>query len=200
MPSPIAHAALALVVRAFADRTSRLQRAIGSRPAFFYPAVVAALWAPDIDFLIRVFFEHPSLRHGAATHSLVFAAVFGGIFAAACCLRYGPALPMAPVLGIGVACAMAHAFMDMATWGGGVMLLWPFSMERFSTAVPFFYGARHSQPTAWGLHLVTLATELPFVLLLWMVARRYWQRDDAAVTPTKAPAAPGERNVIHPTR
>jgi membrane-bound metal-dependent hydrolase YbcI (DUF457 family) len=176
MPSPIAHASLILVVRAFAERHQKLRRALGGRPGFFYIGAVALLWAPDIDFVIRALYDRPGLEHGGVTHSLVLTALFGVVFAAACRVRYGPRLPAASVLAVGVGCAWTHVLMDATTWGSsGVMLLWPFSGERY-TAVPLFFGARHSQPTAWSLHLITLASELLFVAVLWYLLRRSWRR------------------------
>ena len=119
------------------------------------------------------------MRHGVATHSLAGGVLFGVLFTVACRLRYGAGLPLAPVLGIGVGCAWMHALMDIATAGGGVALLWPFSDDRYRI-VPLFFGARHSQPTAWRLHLVTLLTELLFVIPLWWVTRRFWKREPSS--------------------
>ena len=179
MPSPIAHASPLLVVRVFVQRHEGLARVLAGRAAFFYMAAMVVLWAPDIDFLIRAFVDHPSLQHGGVTHSLFVTAFSGVVFAVVCRVRYGARLPTAPVLAIGVGCAWAHVLMDMATRGSGVMLLWPFSGERFGT-VPLFFGARHSEPAAWRLHLITLASELLFVAVLWYLVRSSWQRHGVA--------------------
>jgi hypothetical protein len=37
--------------------------------------------------------------------------------------------------------------------------------------VTLFFGARHSQPFAWKLHLITLSTELIFVAAIWWLTR-----------------------------
>lgn len=176
MPSPIAHGSLVFLVRAITARHDGLRLAIGQRPVFLYVAALVTLWAADIDFAVRLLSNRASLEHGGGTHSLAAGVLFGLVFAAVCRLRYGAALPLAPVLAIGIGCALAHPMMDMATWQGGVMLLWPISSERFAT-IPLFVGARHSQPTAWRLHLVTLGTELLFVVPLWWLMRRFWRRD-----------------------
>jgi membrane-bound metal-dependent hydrolase YbcI (DUF457 family) len=110
------------------------------------------------------------LRHGGATHSLCAGLLLGLLFAVVCRIRYGPSLPFGAALYIGIGCAWSHVLMDMATWGGGVMLLWPFSEERYAV-MPLFYGARHSQLHAWRLHLITLTTELLFAGAIWMIAR-----------------------------
>jgi hypothetical protein len=164
------------VLRTVVERHAGLARALGGRRAFFYIAAMVVLWAPDVDFVIRAFVDHPSLQHGGVTHSLFVTAFSGVVFAAACRIKYGPRLPGACILAVGVGCAWAHVLMDATTWGSsGVMLLWPFSGERY-TAVPLFFGARHSQPAAWRLHLITLASELLFVAVLWYLLRRSWRR------------------------
>ena len=185
MPSPIAHSCLVLVARALTERHGGLRCVLDGRSVFFYITVVATLCAPDIDFLVRALSDHPSLVHGGATHSLCVGVLFGCLFAVVCRIRYGPELPVAPVLGIGIGCAWAHALMDIATWGSGAMLLWPFSGEKYTT-LPLFFGARHSQPTAWNLHLITLTTELLFVVLVWRLTRgscRAQQARNDAVPP-----------------
>ena len=166
---------MVFVVRVFAARHGRLRDAVTARPVFLYSAALAALWAPDVDFGLRLVSDASAWQHGGATHSLAAGLVIGLAMAAACRMHYGRALPLMPVLGVGIACAWAHAAMDMATVGDGVMLLWPFSTEQFAT-MPLFFGARHSQPTAWRLHLVTLVTELLFVIPVWWAARRLSSR------------------------
>jgi membrane-bound metal-dependent hydrolase YbcI (DUF457 family) len=180
---------MALLARVAAERHVALRRTIGARPAFFYAAAVVTLWAADIDFLLREVVDSPLVRHGGATHSLVVGVLFGVLFTSACRLWYGAALPLLPVLGIGVGCAWAHPLMDMATHGGGAMVWWPFSAERHSAPFPVFYGARHSQPMAVDLHALTLVTELLFVAPLWWVSERLRR----PVPTGPAPAATDER-------
>jgi LexA-binding, inner membrane-associated putative hydrolase len=171
MPSPIAHSAVALTARALIVRHDTLRRAVAARPRFFYGAVVATLLAPDVDFLLGEVFHDPALWHGGATHSLVGGVLFGLMFLLACRIWYGATFPKVAGLLVGTACAWSHALMDMATWGRGVRILWPFSLERHTT-VTLFFGAHHSQPLAWKLHLITLVTESLFVIVLWWFTRR----------------------------
>lgn len=172
MPSPLAHGSLVVLVRAVALRHARLHRSLPERPRFLLAAALAALWAPDLDFALRVVSDHPLLAHGGATHSLAGGACIGVLFACACCVFYGRSVPFVPLLCIGVACGWSHSLMDLATWGGrGVMILWPFTDERFSTW-PLFFGAHRSEPWAWHLHFATLLTELLFGAVVWHVARR----------------------------
>jgi LexA-binding, inner membrane-associated putative hydrolase len=187
MPSPLAHGSLVLVVRAAAERHDSLRRALAGGAVFFYVATIFTLWAPDIDFLLRALFHGRAVAHGAATHSFAIGVVFGVAFAVVCRIRYGAVFPLAFGCVIGVGCAWAHVLMDMATVGNGVMLLWPFSMERFKT-VPLFFGARHTHPEAWDLHLITLTTELMFVIPVWWVTRR-WSRREGASGDSAAPAS-----------
>ena len=140
-------------------------------PRFFYVAVLAALWIPDADFIVRMLVGHPAARHGGATHSLAAGILFGALFALACRRRYGSAVSTRLLWVLGTLCSWAHALMDMATWGNGVMLLWPFSLERLRV-VPLFFGARHSELMNWRLHLITLTTELLFIVPIWWLSRR----------------------------
>jgi len=177
MPSPIAHSGIVMIVRAVVARHGALRRAIRTHPAFFYAAAVGTLLIPDVDFLLRAVFAQPVLRHGGATHSLLVGVLFGLLFAMLCRARYGATFPAAVGALIGIGCAWSHAVIDMATWGRGVLLLWPFSFERYST-VTLFFGARHSLLFAWKLHLITLSTELLFVTALWGLTRGFWRRTD----------------------
>jgi membrane-bound metal-dependent hydrolase YbcI (DUF457 family) len=174
VPSPIAHSSLVLVVAAFTKCHRKLSKVINGQAFFFYAAAVVTLCVQDLDFLVRIIHNHPSLAHGGATHSLCTGVFIGMIFAIACRIRYGTSLPIGPTLTVGIGCAWAHTLLDAATWGRGVMFLWPFSTERYVSPIPLFFGGHHSQPLAWKLHLVTLSTELLFAGLLWWLTRRFW--------------------------
>jgi membrane-bound metal-dependent hydrolase YbcI (DUF457 family) len=172
MPSPIAHGAVVLILRAIVARQDRLRLAVRARPAFLYAAAVGTLLAPDIDFLLERVFHYRVLWHGGATHSLVVGILFGLLFVVLCRSWYGAAFPWRAGSLVGIACAWSHPVMDMATWGRGVRVLWPFSSERYTT-VTLFFGAHHAQPYAWKLHLITLVTELLFVAALWWLTRGF---------------------------
>jgi hypothetical protein len=101
---------------------------------------------PDVDFLMSyVLYDNARLLHGGMTHTLAFAAVcsllimpsrlFGSFFAT---------FLLAFVL-IG-----SHLFIDMSSGdpisgetGVGVMLFYPFSLERIRSPLVLFFGIRH---------------------------------------------------------
>ena len=163
----------------------------------FYAAIVFALCAPDLDFLaVLLVGKSRIVDHGAFTHSLLAGLIFGCVFAAGS--RLLVKLEVVRLWAIGCGCYWMHLLMDVATRGGGVMLLWPFSYERIALPIPLFYGAHHSQPLEWKLHLITLANDVGFAALVWIVAwwltkRRY------ARPPVLANAyRPGRNPVLSP--
>lgn len=180
MPTPLAHGALALLGRPLLHR--RGLAAMSRRQRWsFYGLMLLALWAPDVDFALKLLPDDPMHDHGTMFHSFVAAAVFAPLFALVA--RGLFRLPMSAGLlaAVGGLCYVAHLLMDACTRGRGVMLLWPFTAERYVTPVPLFFGAEHSQPWAWRLHLISLATELAFVLGVWLVAR--WLMRERAALP-----------------
>jgi len=159
------------VTRLVVERHARLRRVLTERSTFFYSAGIITLCLPDIDFVIRFFY--PGFEHGGPTHSLGLGVLFGALFTMVCRIRYTN-LPFVPSLVVGIGSAWVHLLMDVVTWGRGVMLCWPVSLTRYATGIPIFFGAHHSHPTAWKLHLITLTTELAYVFVLWRLLRRFW--------------------------
>jgi inner membrane protein len=62
-----------------------------------------------------------------------------------------------------------HIIMDYFTVGRGVKVFWPFSPERFASPVPMFYGLHWSDGWLSMRHLLTLVTEVGFVVLLGII-------------------------------
>ena len=169
MPSPLAHSSLILLARPLLgarrfDDLSRRQRWV------LLGLIIFALCVPDVDFLFRIWSTKAVFDHGGMLHSFVMAAVFGVVFAVVG--RWVARLPFTHVSlwCLGTGCFVSHLILDALTRGRGPMLFWPLSVERFPVAA-LFYGAEHSQPLAWRLHLITLATELLFASLVWMAGR-----------------------------
>jgi membrane-bound metal-dependent hydrolase YbcI (DUF457 family) len=87
---------------------------------------------------------------------------------------------------LALVCYQAHILMDYLTVGRGIMLLWPFTTRRFSPPFKLFYGLHWSDGLfAWN-HLITLVTEIGFVLLLF-IGVRMAVKPRAATTRTSAP-------------
>jgi membrane-bound metal-dependent hydrolase YbcI (DUF457 family) len=63
-----------------------------------------------------------------------------------------------------------HILLDYFTWGSrGVMLFWPFSLERYHSPLALFYGMRWADGIVSISHLWTILTETVFVLVLLLV-------------------------------
>ena len=182
MPSPLAHGSMVLLARAWAARSEELDLALCKHPRFFVAATIGLLCAPDLDFALRLLIDHPLLAHGGATHSLVAGVGFALVFVGTCRWIIGKSLSLAPMLAVGLCCSWSHSLMDSATWGGkGIMILWPFTTDRFLT-LPVFFGVHHSEPTAWKLHLVTIVSEFLFVALVWGASKFLAGRKSVAQT------------------
>lgn len=122
MPSALTHPAIPIA----------LALALGTRrvpPRLLLAGVVAAI-LPDADALgFRLGIPYESgLGHRGASHSLLFAALMGGIAAWAAPALRSPRLIAAFFVAM---CGASHGLLDMATNGGhGVALWWPLSEER----------------------------------------------------------------------
>ncbi|MEM1355055.1 MAG: metal-dependent hydrolase [Planctomycetota bacterium] len=171
MPSPFAHSAILMLLDPAARR-------IGLRPeprwrrVTLLALLLVALTLPDIDFLIGLVFPGTALgTHAAGMHSLamglVGALVLTGLGTWLC------RVPPGRLLVLMTAAIGLHLLMDMVSWGGpGIALFWPMTQTRVRLPLSVFYGVRHSRPGALHLHAVTLVSELLFVGLVWLVAKR----------------------------
>ncbi|MEL6497046.1 MAG: metal-dependent hydrolase [Planctomycetota bacterium] len=168
MPSPIAHASIALIA----------DSAIGDRPraealwrrAAFGLAVVFACGAPDLDIIAGwVLIGDGFTHHGAYSHSFACAVIFGLVFAPIFrWLRPTIRIGRAIVLGWGL--YAAHIVMDTLIYDTrGVGLLWPLLPDRFASPIVLFVGVEYGQWWRWDLHLLTVLNEGAFaVLVLWL--------------------------------
>ena len=168
MPSPLAHLAAGAALGRAAQRA-------GGPPAWrVYAAALAFSVLPDVDVLPGLWFGDLSGWHNQASHSVAV-----GL---AACLAGSVALKpwlagwsWRRTFAFLCACVGAHLLMDWATYGRGLMLLWPFAEARFSAPTWVFYGVRHSEGWRSGHHLATLASEAATVgvaaLACWASSR-----------------------------
>jgi hypothetical protein len=140
-----------------------------TRKVVLVGGVVFATVAADLDIPIGFAAGMNGFAaHGGASHSLLVVMIFATIFALWAKLLAPLHLGVAWLVG-----AMAygsHVVLDALNHGRGVMLLWPLSTERYASPIRVFYGVRHSDLSAWSHHLVTLGTELLFVLVVLLIA------------------------------
>lgn len=131
---------------------------------------------PDLDSAVGLAFGDMGRFHNNLAGSPVFATMVALAVGGATAVVQPQVATRASLLTL--VCYMGHVFLDYLTLGRGVMLLWPFSLERFSPPFPLFYGVRWSDGLLSAKHLVTLVTELAFLLILWLALRRtaLWPR------------------------
>ena len=175
MSSPIAHGSLIFAVWPYVRHRldPHLPRAGRTLVGC---AVFAALMAPDADLLFGLIYPGQSIQdyHNGPTHSfaasVVFAVLFGGICRV---LARGGWLCFTCT---GLICYAGHVLLDWFTWGRGVQLFWPLTEARFQSPVKLLMGVRHSVGAELSTHLLTVANDLLFGVVVWLVSRWAWSR------------------------
>ncbi len=170
MPSPLAHGSLALL--AWPPLRGHPPAALPLwRRAALLVLLVGALGAPDLDVLVDPLLGNRWFaNHGGPSHSLAAGVAFAFLFAAAA--RALAPVPLLRLWTVGLLAYWSHVLLDACTSGRGVMMLWPFTSERFATPFPLFVGVRHSDWGDWRAHLITLGTESLFAAFIWFIAAR----------------------------
>jgi len=168
MPSPIAHAAMGyLLYEAYRPiMPEEASRYVGPIPRLLIGTVGLSMLA-DLDFLPGILLGDLSRFHNSFTNS--------AIFCLAVALAVGAAAWLGPRSGFKRWFTLAlfsyglHVLMDYFTIGRGVMLAWPFLLDRFDPPVKLFYGFHRSEGLLSAKHLLTLVTELAFVSLIGLI-------------------------------
>ncbi|HUM69857.1 MAG TPA: metal-dependent hydrolase, partial [Chloroflexota bacterium] len=119
---------------------------------------------PDVDSVVGLLSGDFGRFHNNATHSLFVGTAVSLLFGAGMKWRRGRGFRFWSV--VALACYSLHILMDAATWGRGVMALWPFTQNRFHFPFILFYGLHWSQGWLSARHLWTLLTETLFVVLV----------------------------------
>lgn len=166
MPSPLAHMAMGYVINKVHQQKSFSEmnrRAVGKGLGLVIVTVGLSL-LPDLDSVLGLLAGNFGRFHNNGTHSLIvglLVAFFIGIMTS----RIGRSEFLTWFV-IPLTCYQLHVIMDFFTIGRGVMLLWPFSPQRFSSPVKLFYGLHWSDGWLSLRHIWTLFTELGFVVVL----------------------------------
>lgn len=166
MPSPIAHAAMGLVIYEVARHSMPdmdKEKIIGSISGLMVVSVGFSL-LPDIDVLPAVLTGNFAAFHNNFTHSPFFGLLLTIVFAAVLLFIGHRSLLRWSVLAFGA--YLVHVGMDFMTPGRGVMLLWPFLPDRFEPSFVTFYGVHWSDPLTSVRHIWTVITEGIFVTLM----------------------------------
>jgi len=175
LPSPLAHTTAGYAVY----RLLRRRRSDGEPQVWRLPLILLVTLVfsilPDFDAVAGILAGDIGRYHNQGTHSLVVGLLVALLFAVLLARGRMHAFKawFAPLL----LSYELHVLMDVVTLGErGVMLLWPLSSARFDVPFTLFYGVRWSEGIFAWQHLVTLATEAVFALLviggLYLLERR----------------------------
>ncbi len=167
MPSPIAHTMIGYVIY----RIFQLRMSHGStkqiESLLFLAVTIGLSLLPDLDALIGLLMGDFWRFHNQATHSLIIGLIIALGIGAVIWLRRRSGFLCWFI--IALLCYELHVIMDFFTIGRGVMLLWPFSSDRYESPMTLFYGLHWSQGWVSVMHLWTLVTELGFVVLVGFI-------------------------------
>lgn len=173
MPSPIAHSAMGYVIYKISQKSgkSKQQKKVQPFSVVLLATVLLSL-LPDLDSIVGIVSDDFARFHNNGTHSLIsglvvalIAGLIGWSRATTNFKRW--------FLIVLISYEM-HVIMDFFTPGRGVMLLWPFSSDRFISPFPVFYGFHWSEGLFSILHLWTFATEMAFAGVL-LLGLRIWE-------------------------
>lgn len=163
MPSPIAHLTAGYVIYRITRRHEPTPpiKGVGPLPGLLLVTAGFSL-LPDVDSVVGLLTGDFGRYHNNATHSMLVGTAVSLLFGAGMKrwredgFRFWTA--------VALACYGLHVLMDAATWGRGVMALWPLTDSRFRFPFILFYGLHWSQGWLSIRHVWTLFTELLFVL------------------------------------
>ena len=164
MPSPIAHAAAGYLVSRYLAT-----RSIGIHPGMIWAGVALSL-LPDVDAALGMLLGDMGRYHNHTMSSPVFA-LFAALGIGLIGWRWRG--EFRPWFVLALVCYLAHIAMDFFTRGRGIMLLWPFSEERFKPPFALFYGVHWSDGLFSSRHLLTVLTELGTLAILGLVLMVY---------------------------
>lgn len=171
MPSPLAHTlAGALLTSGLMGRDRDPEKIFGLSWPGLLGAVAIFSLLPDLPTVVGLFTGDLAAFHNRQEHSLVAGLVVASALAWICSALTSTRGWHWFVLIL--TCYWLHVGMDFLTVGRGVMVLWPWSHERFGSPIRVFYGLHWSEGWMSWRHLWTVLTELALfgalaVLILW---------------------------------
>lgn len=128
---------------------------------------------PDLDVIPGILLRQIDYFHNNLSHSLFFGLIVA--FSVGCLVWLMQKTGFAYWFLLTLLCYETHVMMDFFTVGRGVMILWPFSFERYEPALMLFYGLRRSEGLISIHHLWTLVTESGFALLVYGVVNSLYK-------------------------
>ena len=156
---------------------------IGPLPLFLVVTMGVSL-LPDLDSIAGILASDFGRYHNNGTHSLLVGLAVSLLVAGT--FWFVKRFDFVFWFVVLLASYDMHVIMDYFTVGGrGVMLFWPLTLQRFESPVKLFFGVRWSESPLDPVHLLTLANELVFLLLLLLFAQ-IWERKAAINRNKKA--------------
>lgn len=178
MPSPIIHATTGYLVYRLVEGRLKAGGAKRPKPALLLGMCLLFAVLPDLDALPGLLWGDLGRFHNQWTHSL--AAGLGSALMAASLVWLRARSGFLLALLAAFAGYALHIGMDYFTYDTrGVMIFWPFTNTRYASDLVLFFGVRWDRGWLAPEHLITLATELAFLLAVWAAIetlRRFWLR------------------------
>lgn len=168
MPSPLAHSAVGYIVAKVLLPRYRKKgnNDLGKNKKLVIATVIMSL-LPDFDSGLGVLLGDFGRYHNNISHSLVFGLVTSVL------IGLIVKVAMKGQFWVGLIATLIfyelHIVMDFFTYGRGIMLLWPFTNQRFQSDILLFYGLHWSDGIFSVSHIITLANEIFFIALLILV-------------------------------
>lgn len=160
MPSPVAHAAAGYLIYRWMSG-----RSVEFRPALVWVGIGLSL-LPDIDAAAGLLLGNMGRYHNHMMSSPMFA-LFIAFGVGVIGWRWRGTFR--PWFALALVCYLAHIAMDFFTAGRGLMLLWPFTEERFRPSFSLFYGVHWSDGLLSSRHIWTALTELGTILAIFLL-------------------------------
>lgn len=168
MPSPIAHIAVGYAVyricssRSLQHTPLRMERSLKA-----LAATVGLSLLPDLDAIPGVIFGDLDRFHNHLTHSVLAGVAVALAVGAILWLKHRSGF--ARGFSLVLIAYQLHLVMDFFTRGRGVMLLWPFSEERYAPPIKLFYGLQRSNGWLTIDHVWMLFNELTFAGMVLLI-------------------------------
>ena len=175
MSSPIAHGAAGYAIYSTFRRALPRQNVLGFPARLAWPVIaIIVCLLPDLDAIAAWLLGSMERCHNNLTHSLT-AALAGSVLLAGLMRRVAGT---SWTLGFRFifTLALSHLVIDVVTLGRGLMLFWPFTLQRYMSPVIVFTGVPWSAHWNSPLYLRMLAEDTCFALavlgVVWLVRRR----------------------------
>lgn len=189
MPSPLAHSAVGYAVATVILRRNNQESDSSFRKnwKFILAAGILSL-LPDFDSVVGILLGDFGRFHNNISHSLAFGLGASLLIGIVIKLIWKARFKFAFITVL--CCYTLHIVMDFFTYGRGIMLLWPFTSQRYQSDILFFYGFHWSDGLIGLNHIVTLVTESLFIIIVLLVLNFFMNRKNKSTLLIKRASNP----------